>query len=184
MIEAESGDFSAEQRRYLDGLVAGIGAARSIVAATPGEGVPTGPDAPHLIAMARTEAEGKKLVDQEKFKRDEHPHDAYRRLKTEASSGTYPKPADNFRWRFHGLFYVAPTQNSFMCRLRIPNGILSHWQLAGVADAAEQFGGGYAHVTTRANLQIREIAAENGPPLIEALQELGVNPRGTGADNI
>src|SRR5688572_31584075 len=133
MTEAETADFSREQRRYLEGLVAGMTAARSMVAAGLATSVPTGPDAPHLIAMARTEAEGKKLVDQEQFKRDEHPHDAYHRLKSEAARGTYPKPPDNFRWRFHGLFYVAPNQNSFMCRLRIPNGILNHWQMAGLA---------------------------------------------------
>jgi len=40
-----------------------------------------------------------KLTDQEKFKRDEHPLDAYRRLKADASAGNYPKPPDNFRPR-------------------------------------------------------------------------------------
>ena len=52
-----------------------------------------------------------------------------------------PKPADNFRWRYYGLFYVAPAQTSYMCRLRIPNGILKHWQFAGVADLADRCGG-------------------------------------------
>src|SRR5436190_23883115 len=85
MTEAETADFSPEQRRYLEGLVAGMTAARSVVAAGPATSVPSGPDAPHLLAMARTEAEGKKLVDQETFKRDEHPHDAYHRLKSEAA---------------------------------------------------------------------------------------------------
>ena len=145
---------------------------------------PVGPDAPHLIAMARTEAAGKKLVDQEKFKRDEHPLDAYERLKSEAEAGNYPKPPDNFRWRFHGLFYVAPNQNSFMCRLRMPNGILNHWQMAGLALLAETHGGGYAHVTTRANLQIREIEAAKAPSLLEAIADLGLTARGSGADNI
>jgi ferredoxin-nitrite reductase len=134
--------------------------------------------------MARTEAEGKKLTDQEKFKRDEHPLDAYRRLKSEAAAGNYPKPQDNYRWRWHGLFYVAPNQNSFMCRLRIPNGILNHWQMAGLALLAQTHGGGYAHVTTRANLQIREIPAERAPTLIEAIQDLGLVTRGSGADNV
>ena len=46
-----------------------------------------------------------------------------------------------------------------MCRVRIANGILSHWQLRGLADLAERYGGGYTHVTTRAGLQIREIKA-------------------------
>ena len=182
--DATTADFTPEQRRYLEGLVAGMTAARSVVAAGPAQSVPTGPDAPQLIAQARTEAEGKKLTDQEKFKRDEHPLDAYRRLKLEASSGTYPKPPDNYRWRWHGLFYVAPNQNSFMCRLRVPNGILNHWQMAGLALLATTHGGGYAHVTTRANLQIREIPAERAPSLIEAIQDLGLVTRGSGADNI
>lgn len=184
MTDDATADFTPEQRRYLEGLVAGMSAARSVVAAGPAQTVPTGPDAPHLIAMARTEAEGKKLAEQEKFKRDDHPFDAYSRLKAEAAAGAYPKPPDNFRWRFHGLFYVAPNQNSFMCRLRMPNGILNHWQLAGLALLAQTHGGGYSHVTTRANLQIREIPAERAPSLIEAIQDIGLTARGSGADNI
>jgi ferredoxin-nitrite reductase len=177
-------DFSPEQRRYLEGLVAGMNAARSAVGGGAGPSEPVGPDAPHLKAMARTEAEGRTLVDQENFKRDEHPHDAYARMKAQAESGQYPKPQDNFRWRFHGLFYVAPNQNSYMCRLRLANGILNHWQLAGLALLADSHGGGYSHVTTRANFQIREIAAEKAVSLIEAIQDLGLHTRGSGADNI
>jgi len=184
MTEAAATDFTPEQRRYLEGLVAGMTAARSVVATAPGPAVPTGPDAPQLLAQSRVEAEGLKLTDQERFKRDEHPLDAYGRLKAEAAGGSFPKPPDNYRWRWHGLFYVAPNQQSFMCRLRIPNGILNHWQLAGLALLAETHGGGYAHVTTRANLQIREIAAERAPSLIEAIQDLGLVTRGSGADNI
>jgi ferredoxin-nitrite reductase len=71
-----------------------------------------------------------------------------------------------------------------MCRLRMPNGILAHWQFAGVADLAERYGGGYAHVTTRANLQVREIEAKNAVAMIEAIQDLGLCSRGSGADNI
>ena len=86
-------------------------------------------------------AAGGKLADQEKFKRELHPFDAYDRLKEQARKNEAPKPADNFRWRYYGLFYVAPAQTSYMCRLRIPNGILKHWQLSGLADVAEQFAG-------------------------------------------
>ena len=108
-------------------------------------------------------AAGGKLSDQEKFKREQHPFDGYERLKEHAAKNEYPKPPDNFRWRFFGLFYVAPNQNSYMCRLRMPNGILNAAQFAGLADLAERYGGGYSHVTTRANLQIREIeAAQRG----------------------
>jgi ferredoxin-nitrite reductase len=143
-----------------------------------------GPDKAHLEAQDRVLAAGGKLADPEKWKRAEHPFEAYARLKAEALSGAYPKPDDNFRWRFHGLFYVAPAQTSYMCRLRIPNGILSSWQMEGVAALAEQCAGGYCHVTTRANLQLREIKAENAPRLIEGLARLGLVAKGSGADNI
>jgi ferredoxin-nitrite reductase len=185
-------DFSAEQKRFLEGFTSGLEiarAARGLVvpdasAPSAGAGAASGPDAPHLAAMARTEASGKKLSDPEKWKRSENPLDAYQRMKSRARAGEWPKPDDNFRWRFHGLFYVAPAQNSYMCRLRIPNGILSAWQLAGVADLADAFGGGYAHVTTRANLQIRDIGAAHAPDMVERLTLLGLNPKGSGADNI
>ena len=66
----------------------------------------------------------------------------------------------------------------------MPNGILKAAQFAGVADLAERYGGGYAHVTTRANLQMREIEAKNAVAMIEAVQDLGLCSRGSGADNI
>ena len=53
-----------------------------------------------------------------------------------------------------------------------------------MADLAERLGGGYTHVTTRANLQIREIAARNAVELVEGLQDLGLTATGSGADNI
>jgi ferredoxin-nitrite reductase len=173
-------DFTDEQKRYLEGLVAGLAATRGGTS----DGAPTGPDRLHLEAMARTEAAGGKLSDQEKWKREEHPLDAYARLKEQAAAGTYPKPADNFRWRYFGLFYVAPAQDSYMLRLRIANGILNAHQFAGVADIAEAQGGGYAHVTTRANLQIREIKATDAVDVVERVMDLGLSSRGSGADNI
>src|ERR1700736_2307801 len=120
-----SGDFNPEQKRYLEGFVAGLQiakAARTGAAAAPGAVEPNGPDAAHWLAQDRVVKAGGKLSEQEKFKRELHPFDGYERLKAQAAGNEYPKPADNFRWRFYGLFYVAPYQNSYMCRLRMPNG--------------------------------------------------------------
>jgi len=179
-----SGDFTPDQKRYLEGFVSGLSASRVARGNVPGRSEPVGPDAIHLKAQDKVVAAGGKLAEQEKFKRDEHPFDAYPRLVQQARDNQPPKPADNFRWRYHGLFYVAPAQNSYMCRLRIPNGMLKHWQFAGMADIAEQFCGPYAHVTTRANLQLREIEPKNATNVIEAIQDLGLWSRGSGADNI
>jgi ferredoxin-nitrite reductase len=187
-----SGDFNPDQKRYLEGFMSGMQSARAArglgpLGGAPGGGgsvAPPGPDKEHAQAQGRTVATGGKLVDQEKWKAAEHPFDAYARFKDQATAGIYPKPEDNFRWRYHGLFYVAPAQNSYMCRLRIPNGILKAWQFDGVADLAEKLCGPYAHVTTRANLQVREISAENAPLLLEGLADLGLTAKGSGADNI
>jgi ferredoxin-nitrite reductase len=186
-------DFSDEQKRYLEGFMSGLQVARvgrnaGLVGAAPAAGKanaePIGPDAVHIKAQDDVIAAGKKLADQEKFKREEHPFDAYERLKDQAKNNTPPTPPDNFRWRYYGLFYVAPAQNSFMCRLRMPNSILKHWQFTGLADLAESCGGGYSHITTRANIQIREIEPKNSVALIEGIQDLGLCSRGSGADNI
>jgi len=188
-IDPLSVEFTDEQKRYLEGFATGLQISRVGRGWNGGATVkpnaePVGPDAPHLRAQDKLLASGKKLADQEKFKREEHPFDAYPRLKQQASTNSPPSPADNFRWRYYGLFYVAPAQDSYMCRLRIPNGVLKHWQLAGMADLAERFCGPYCHVTTRANLQVREIPPKHAVALIEGIQELGLCSRGSGADNI
>ncbi|WP_184259982.1 NirA family protein [Rhodopseudomonas rhenobacensis] len=178
-------EFSIDQKRYLEGFASGVTAARSARAKpASAEAAPSGPDAIHLEAQNRTLAAGGKLVDQEKWKRDEHPFDAYARLKSQARNNAAPKPADNFRWRYYGLFYVAPTQTSYMCRLRIPNGILTAWQFAGLADLADRHAGAYCHVTTRANLQLREIEPKSAVAVLEGIESLGLWTRGAGADNI
>ena len=183
-----SGDFEPEQKRYLEGFVAGLQIAKSARGAGDAppakSSEPVGPDAAAIKAQDRAVAAGGKLSDQEKFKRELNPLDGYEKLKEQAEKNEPPKPPDNFRWRFYGLFYVAPAQNSYMCRLRIPNGVLKAPQFAGVANLAEHYGGGYAHVTTRANLQVREIEPKNAVAMVEAIQDLGLCSRGSGADNI
>jgi len=185
-----AGDFDPEQKRYLEGFMSGLQIARAVRAtpapanASSAPAEPIGPDAEHLRAQDRFIKEGKKLSDPEKFKRELHPFDGYERLKAQAERNEPPKADDNFRWRFFGLFYCAPNQNAYKCRLRIPNGILKHRQFAGVADLAERYAGGYAHVTTRANLQMREVEPKNAVAMIEAIADLGLCSRGSGADNI
>jgi ferredoxin-nitrite reductase len=188
-IEPVSLDFTDEQKRYLEGFSTGlqisrVGKGLGGGTAAKASAEPTGPEAPHIKAQDRTLAAGKKLVDQEKWKREYHPFDAYQRLKDQAAINARPSPADNFRWRYYGLFYVGPTQDSYMCRLRIPNGIMKHWQFVGLADLADELCGPFANVTTRANLQVREIPPKNAVKLIEGIQDLGLCSRGSGADNI
>ena len=183
--------FSPTQKNYLEGFFSGVqtarqsgGAIQPVSNSLQAEIKHEGPDAVHLNAQDAVVKAGKKLSDQEKWKREEHPFDAYKRLHEQALTNELPKPPDNFRWRYFGLYNVAPAQNSFMCRMRIPNGILSAAKFAGVADLTAKFGGDYAHVTTRGNLQFREIEPKNAMNVIEGIQDLGLVSRGSGADNI
>lgn len=184
-----SDSFDDQQKQWLQGFVSGIEARKAAdrlasrsagVAASP----TVGPDALQYAAQDRAVAAGGKLVAEETAKRARHPLDRWDEVVARAEAGQFPKGIDVFLTKYQGLFYVAPAQDSFMCRLRIPNGILNAWQFRGLADAAESFGGGYADVTTRANLQIREIAASNAIDLLAAIQALGLTSRGSGADNI
>ncbi|WP_431284904.1 NirA family protein [Humitalea sp. 24SJ18S-53] len=174
--------FSPEQAEYLKGFFAGVEARRgTLLPDAPAGGAP--PDALRA-AQDATVAQGGTLTPEEEAKRQKHPLDRWDELTARASKGAFPKGTDILMTKFHGLFYVAPAQDSFMCRLRIPGGIMSSHQLRGVASIADDCGGGYADVTTRANLQIREIPAAQGPMVVMRLGEIGLLPRGTGADNI
>ena len=184
------GDFDDQQKQWLQGFVSGIEARKAadklVNRPTAGGavGTPIGPDALQHAAQDRAVAAGGKLIPEEMAKRARHPLDRWDEVVARAEAGQFPKGVDVLLTKYHGLFYVAPAQDSFMCRLRIPNGILNAWQMRGLAEAADSFGGGYADVTTRANLQIREIPASHAIDLLLAVQDLGLTARGSGADNI
>ncbi len=187
--------FTSEQKEYLSGFAAGAGAFAAInlptfagtlaangqSAAAP---VVVGPDALQLEAQAAQEKAGKKLVPEEKAKREKHPFDRWDQMVETANKDQYPKGIDVLMWKYHGLFYVAPAQDSFMCRLRFYGGLMDSIQMRSLAKIADRFGGGYVDCTTRANLQIREIRAGDAIHFLESLQEGGFVARGSGADNI
>ena len=184
-------DFSDEQKQYLAGFASGIAAKRAALGMPPllgsaatGAAAATGPDAALIAAQDRTIASGGKLTAEEQAKRAKPPLDRWDELVAAAEKGAAPKGSDVFLTKYFGLFFVAPAQDSFMCRLRIHHGVLDARQMRGLADLAERMGGGYSHVTTRNNLQIREIAPANAPDFLIELQELGLTSRGTGADNV
>ncbi len=194
-------DFTNEQKNYLQGLTMGLDVARHVLglpvisgSAAPGTTVqvggksaaitPTGPDALQIIAQDRFLAAGQKLAKEEEAKRAKHPFEMWDELTANAEQDKFPAGSDIFLYKFHGLFYVTPAQNSFMSRLRFPGGIVKSYQMRGVADLADRLAGGYSDVTTRANLQLREIAAKDAVHLVTGLEDLGILNKGSGADNI
>src|SRR6266446_6749367 len=187
--------FNLQQKEYLQGLFAGLtsGGLRTFVGHLP-DGRITNVPAPGLEnRAAEPEAPKEKTVygtpiedlcEQEIWKLEQHGLDTWDKLVSHAEQDKFPDKADTFRFRYHGLFYVAPAQNSFMLRCRVPAGELTALQLRGLADIAEEFGNGKAAITTRSNIQIREIAPPNLVTVLTRLQSLGLTSRGSGVDNV
>lgn len=96
----------------------------------------------------------------------------------------FAKGGDVFRFKFYGMFHVAPAQDSYMCRMRIAGGELNTLQFRSIADMATEWGGGYTDITTRNNFQIREIMPGNVTKVFQRLTEIGLTSKGAGADNI
>jgi ferredoxin-nitrite reductase len=176
--------FTPEQQEYLKGFMAGVEARRAVAGQPLAPIEATGPADIHRAAQDRVVASGGKLTAEEEAKRKKHPLDRFDDVAAMATEQRFPKGTDIFLSKFFGLFYVAPAQNAFMCRLRIPGGILNAHQFRGVASIAEDLGGGYADITTRANLQIREIGPDKPPEVLMRLADIGLTSRGAGADNI
>jgi ferredoxin-nitrite reductase len=179
--------FTAEQQQYLKGFIAGVEARRAAAGLPPspsGGTAPADPDDPQRAAQDRLLAAGGRLSALETAKRARHPLDRMDEIEARAATGRFPSGHDNFLDRWHGLFYVAPAEDAFMCRLRIPGGIITAYQLRGVAQIAQDLAGGFADCTTRANLQLRGIAAADAPEVLRRLSEIGLTSRGSGADNV
>lgn len=124
------------------------------------------------------------LCREERWKMEENPLDIWDKLLAHADENRVPEAENIFRFKFHGMFYVAPAQDSFMIRLRIPGGKLNAHQMRGLAETAEQWGSGRADLTTRANIQIREFQPKDIVRVLNKVQSLGLTSRGSGADNI
>jgi ferredoxin-nitrite reductase len=175
--------FTQEQKAYLEGFTAGAGLKRALSLPLL-EPSPAGPEAIARRAQDRFVAAGQKLSTEEQAKRAKNGLDLWDEVVAHAKEARFPKGTDVFLFKFQGLFYVAPAQDAFMCRLRFPAGVVTSAQLRGLANLSLDHAGGYADVTTRANLQLREIGPRHTVPLLMGLADLGVIPKGAGADNI
>lgn len=190
-MPAPTGEFTSQQKEYLQGFLAGAMAAGAVpfVGHTHSGQItasPAGAETGNLAAPEPT-VHGTALSDlckEERWKHEENPLDAWDRLLRHAEENRSPDAENTYRFKTFGLFYVAPAQDSFMLRLRVPGCEISAHQLHGLADLAADLGGGYIDITTRGNLQIREFKPADIIQVLTRLQELGLTSRGAGADNI
>jgi ferredoxin-nitrite reductase len=164
--------LTGAQRDYLEGFFAGL-AARGLkfsdVEPTP---APDKPGAPE------------DLIFEERVKRELHPLDAYPQLLENAARNQAPDKENTFRFKWNGLFFLAPNKEAFMARLRIPGGVVRTYQLREIAAVAKELTTGYVQITTRANFQLRLIQPKDAPEVLRRIQAVGLHTRGAGADNI
>ncbi len=183
--------FTPEQKEYLRGFFAGVSqrgavpfvghTASGLITSDPASGVDNEAAGREELYFGTPVSD---LCREENWKHEENPLDIWDKLVAHAAENKAPAPDDLFRFKFHGLFYVAPAQDSFMLRLRVPGSILTTHQLRGLADLASECGSGRLDITTRSNLQIREFQPKDIIRVLTRIQSLGMTSRGSGADNI
>lgn len=168
--------MNPEQTSYLEGLFAGL--------------QNRGVQFSDIMADPAAPAAGQPVVDlddlifEEQVKQKMHPLDSHPLLVDRASRNEAPDKENLFRFKWYGLFYLSPNKDGFMCRLRIPGGVVKTFQLRELAAISEEITTGYVQVTTRSNFQLRLIAPKDAPELLERIQSVGLHSRGAGGDNI
>jgi ferredoxin-nitrite reductase len=191
-IISKSAEFSAEQKRYLQGFFAAVSQRNHVpFVGQTAEGLITADLQSNLPNLAAPPPEElwfntpiSDLSREERWKHEKDPLAIWDTVLQYSSRNQAPSDDDRFRLKYLGLFHVAPAQDSFMLRLRVPGGILSTQQLRGLAKLAKAHGSGRADLTTRSNLQIREFQPRDIVRVLNCVRALGLTSHGSGADNI
>jgi ferredoxin-nitrite reductase len=102
-----------------------------------------------------------------------------------AKTGWESIPEDDIqRLKWYGLFLRNPTPGFFMIRVRIPGGRTGSYQLRALADIAGTYGNGVLDLTTRQQIQLRQIRINDVPAVFEKMDEVGLTSLQTGMDNV
>ena len=186
-----AGPFTEEQKSYLQGFLAGALQQFPFAGHLPSGAITSDPSSGAVNLSAAPAQEPtfwgtpvSELCAEEVWKHERHPLDVWDDLLQHAAENKAPDAEFRFRFKYYGLFWVSPTQDSFMLRMRTPGGILTATQMRGLAEMAENWGSGRLDLTTRANVQIREFAPARIVDVLNTIQRLGMSSRGAGADNI
>src|SRR5262245_6954423 len=83
----------------------------------------------------------------------------------------------------YGLYYQLD-HTSHMQRIKIPGGMLTAAQLDTLAEVADLYGRGIAHVTTRQDIQIHWVPVEKIIDIYERLLAVDITTRGACADSV
>jgi ferredoxin-nitrite reductase len=121
----------------------------------------------------------------EEFKRERDGLDMKEAIARYAQTGWESiTEGDIQRLKWYGLFLRNPTPGFFMIRVRIPGGRTGSYQLRALADIAATYGNAVLDVTTRQQIQLRQMRIEDIPKIFAKMEEVGLNSMQTGMDNV
>ncbi|MEL6582654.1 MAG: NirA family protein [Pseudomonadota bacterium] len=167
--------FTREQQEYLAGIIMRLDLHKAFAPKGGGTAAPE----PETVYGVLVED----LCKEEQAKHASHPLDIWRRLEEWTAQDKIAEGLDQFMLRHLGFFNVEPNSQGYMMRLRAPACVLTAEQMDVLADCAEEFAGGYSHVTTRGSLQLREIRPKFVINMIERMETVNLTAQGTGADS-
>lgn len=78
--------------------------------------------------------------------------------------------------RCPGVLHPWLAEDGALLRIRLVGGLLTHGQLAGLADLARGYGDGSLHLTTRANVQVRGVPVPMPAAVPDKVAALGLLP--------
>jgi ferredoxin-nitrite reductase len=174
-MQQKSTGFSREQQEYLAQTLMQLNLHKAFAP----QGAPVAAVEPETFYGTPIED----LCKEEAAKYKCHPLDIWRRLEAWTDTNQIAEGLDQFMLRHLGFFNVEPASQGYMMRLRAPGCQLNAEQFRVLAQCAEDYAGGYSHVTTRGSLQLREIEPRFVIDLIETMKTASLTAQGTGADS-
>ncbi len=145
-------------------------------------------------AVAVKETKAQKM---ERLKREKNPWEAFDEVRAFARAGrssVVPEWASAY-FKWWGVYTqgdgVGATGGKggeglaseyFMLRVGIPNGIVSASQLRTIGGIARKYGRNLADITTRQNIQLHWLTIESLPEIVDALDKIGLSPKGACGD--
>lgn len=88
------------------------------------------------------------------------------------------------RMKWYGVFHRPQRPGTFMLRLRLTGGVVTSPQLREIGALSREFGHGTVDITTRQNIQLRDLRLPDIPGILERLSNVGVHSLQTGMDNV
>jgi sulfite reductase (NADPH) hemoprotein beta-component len=86
-------------------------------------------------------------------------------------------PEDWRRFRLLRGTYGQRQDGVQMMRIKVPQGIVTGTQMRTMADMAATYSRGFAHITTRQNVQMHFVLLKDAPTVISAVQDAGLTTR-------